>query len=280
MRVIYADTLFVLNFCMDFCILRAAAAIGGRETELRRLCAASCLGGAYAVLCVPVSMCAMLPIRIAVGAVMTAVTFGLHDGRRLLRQFLLVLLTSFVFGGCVAALEQLSGTMLTVGGVLYAPVSIRTLLLSAVLAYGLSGMVFRRQAAEDRAEGETVTITCGRKTERLYLLHDSGNTLHDPLTGRPVILLTRRAAMKLLPEELQFVPLLLDGDNAAELTQKAKEQSELALGLIAFQSIGGSGLLPCFHPDHVMRGENCYDCMAAVSHAEIGGGEYDGLIGL
>lgn len=277
MRVIYVDVLLILNFCMDFCILRAAAAMGGRRIARVRLALAAFAGACYAVLCAAVPQGSWIPFRLLAGIGMTAAAFGVRRG--LLRQFLLVILVTFVFGGCVAALEQMSGTMLTVNGVLYASVSKKTLLLAAVLAYGLSGMIFRRKAAQDTAQGEQVLLTVGEKTAELYLLYDSGNTLHDPLTGRPVILLTRKAAAQVLPEELQFIALLLQENNAAELVQRAQHKSP-CFRLISFHSIGGSGLLPCFHPTRTIRAGKEYDCMAAISDTDIGEGTFDGLIGL
>ncbi len=279
MRVIYLDVLLVLNFCMDYCIVRAASAIGGRPCAMRRLCLASGLGALYAAGCVLVPWLSALPMRVLSCAAMAGTAFSARSARQLLRQTLLVMLVAFVFGGCVVALEQVSGTDLSVGGALYAPVSRRVLVLSAVLAYGLSGMVFRGQARESRPHGETVCLTCGGAVHEVYLLVDSGNTLRDPATGRPVLVLTRAAAMKILPEEARFVPLLLEEDNAAELVQRARQEGIPGWRLISFQSLGGGGMMPCFHPEAVTRANGApYDSMIAVSGVPVCAGEYDGLI--
>lgn len=279
MRVIYLDVLLALNFCMDYCIVRAASAIGGRPCAVRRLCLASGLGALYAAGCVLVPVLSAPPMRLLSCAAMAGAAFSVRSARQLLRQTLLVMLVAFVFGGCVTALEQLSGADLLVGGALYAPVSRRVLLLSAALAYGLSGMVFRGQARENRPHGETIRLTCGGAVQDVYLLVDSGNTLRDPATGRPVLVLTRAAAMKILPEEARFVPLLLERDNAAELVQQAQQRGFAGLRLISFQSVGGGGMMPCFHPEAVTREDgSLYDSMVAISGVPVCAGEYDGLI--
>lgn len=280
MRVIYLDVLLALNFCMDYCVLRAASAIGGRPCSVKRLCLASGLGAVYAAGSVLVPGLSAVPIRVMSCAVMAGTAFHVRSARRLLRQTLLVMLIAFVFGGCVLALEQLSGTTLLVEGALYAPVSRKVLLISAALAYGLSGIVFRNQARENRPHGETIRLTCGGKIQEVYLLVDSGNTLRDPVTGRPVLVLTRAAAMRILPEETQFLPLLLGKDNAAELVQRARQEGVTGWRLISFQSVGGGGMMPCFHPDAVTR-ENgsAYDSMVAISGGgAVCAGDYDGLI--
>ncbi|WP_394272319.1 sigma-E processing peptidase SpoIIGA [Butyricicoccus sp.] len=280
MRVIYLDVLLVLNFCMDYCILRAASAIGGRPCPMWRLSLASGFGAAYAAGSVLVPALAALPVRLLSCAAMAGIAFSARGARRLLRQTLLVMLVAFVFGGCVTALEQVSGTVLSAGGALYAPVSRKALLVSAALAYGLSGIVFRNQARENRPHGETIRLSCGGKVQEVYLLVDSGNTLRDPVTGRPVFVLTRAAALRVLPEEVQFLPLLLGKDNAADLVQRAQQEGAGGWRLVSFRSIGGGGLMPCFRPDAVTREDgSAYDSLAAISGAgTICAGEYDGLI--
>lgn len=280
MRVIYLDVLLALNFCMDYCILRAASALGGRPCPMWRMAAAAAAGAVYAVGCVLLPILSVLPLRIVCCAGMAAIAFSVRNVHMLVRQTLLVLLVSFVFGGCVFALEQLSGTTLSTGGALYAPVSRKMLLVAAALAYGLSGLVFRGKAQENRPHGETVCLTVHGKMQEFYLLVDSGNTLRDPLTGRPVLILTRAAATRILPDELQFLPLLLGNSNAAELVRRAQKTGAAGWQLVSFQSVGGGGLMPCFRPDAVTREDgSAYDGMAAISGAgTICGGEYDGLI--
>ena len=165
------------------------------------------------------------------------------------------------------------------GGVLVAQVSRRVLFASALLAYGLSCFVFRNQAKSNRPRGERVSICCEGKQAQIFLLVDSGNTLCDPMTGKPVLLLTRDAAIRILPEQQRFVPRELKQDNAAELVQQAQSSGLTGWRLVSFHSVGGGGLLPCFHPDAVRRANGtAYDCMTAISAADICSGEFDGLI--
>ena len=273
MRVVYLDVLFALNFAMDYCILRCVSALSGRSAAVWRLSLAAGLGALYAGGCIVIPVLSALPVRMASGAVMAGTAFSIRQVRLLVRQTLLLLLVAFVFGGAVTALEQMSGTRLMQGGVLVAQVSRRVLFASALLAYGLSCFVFRNQAKSNRPRGEHVSICCGGKQAQIFLLVDSGNTLCDPMTGKPVLLLTRDAAIRILPEQQRFVPRELKQDNAAELVQQAQRSGLTGWRLVSFHSVGGGGLLPCFHPD-----VTAYDCMTAISAADICSGEFDGLI--
>lgn len=280
MRVIYLDVLLVLNFGMDYCILRAASALSGKNVSGFRLCAAAGMGAVYATGCILVPLLHAMVLRIAMCAGMAGVVFSIHSIRQLVRKTLLVLLIAFVFGGCVFALEQLSGTNLSQNGVLVVSVSRKVLLAAAALTYGLSGIVFRNQAREKRPYGETIRLACFGTIHEVHLLVDSGNTLRDPMTGRPVIILTRTSAARILPEELQFLPMLLGTGNAAQLIQRIQRAGITGWTLVSFQSIGGGGMMPCFHPDAVTREDGAaYDSMVAISGAgDICSGEYDGLI--
>ncbi len=279
MRVVYLDVLFALNFAMDYCILRCVSALSGRPAAVWRLSLAAGLGALYAGGCIVIPVLSTLPVRMAAGAVMAGTAFSIRQVRLLVRQTLLLLLVAFVFGGAVTALEQVSGTRLMQGGVLVAQVSRRVLFASALLAYGLSCFVFRNQAKSNRPRGERVSICCEGKQAQIFLLVDSGNTLCDPMTGKPVLLLTRDAAIRILPEQQRFVPQELKQDNAAELVQQAQRSGLTGWRLVSFHSVGGGGLLPCFHPDAVRRADGtAYDCMTAISAADICSGEFDGLI--
>ena len=75
------------------------------------------------------------------------------------------------------------------------------------------------------------------------------------------------------------MPRELKQDNAAELVQQAQRSGLTGWRLVSFHSVGGGGLLPCFHPDAVRRADGtAYDCMTAISAADICSGEFDGLI--
>lgn len=275
MRVIYLDVLLVLNFCMDYCILRAAAGLSGRQASHWRMVAGAGLGAGYAALSVFVPTVAAVPIRLLWGGVITQTAFGARSVRSWVRMYLMVLLAAFVCGGCVLALGAMTGTDFYQGGALYAPVSRRVLFSAAVLAHGLSCVVFRRQAQE---RGETVKITVCGQEHAVFLLCDTGNTLSDPMTGKPVVLLSRRAALDLLPQELHSIVLRLTRHNAAELLS-AQNTAGISFRLLPFDSIGGDGMLLCFRPERMVRQDGTvYDAVAAIACTEICSGDYDGLI--
>lgn len=256
MRVVYLDSLAALNFCMDYCILRASAQFSGRPSTGTRLAAGAGLGAAYAVLCVAVPMCGELPFRLIGVGGMSAMAFGIRQRAGWIRSTLTVLLISFVFGGGVSALSALCGANFYRSGVLVAPISRTVLVVSAALSYGISAVVFRRQTAADAPQTERVTIRAGGRTECVQLLCDSGNLLMDPLTGRPALILTKQSAQRLFPEAVQ----------SAESDR------------IPFDSLGGSGWMEAFLPEEIRREDGSrYEAVIALTTAFLGA-DCDGLI--
>lgn len=256
MQVIYLDVLAALNFAMDYGILRASGEISGRTGSGRRLVAASALGAGYAVLCVLVPLAASAPLRLVCAGGLTAVAFECPRRSAWLRSTMTVLLVSFVFGGCVSALSALCGADFYRSGVLTVPVSRTVLLAAAVLAYGISAVVFRRSASKQGPRAERVTICSGGRTATVRLLRDSGNLLHDPQTGKPVLILTTQSVRTLFPEALECV----------ESYQ------------IPYCALGGTGWLKAWIPEEIRREDGRrYDAVIALSEQDMGA-EYDGLI--
>ncbi len=256
MQIIYLDVLAALNFAMDYGILRASGYISGRIGSGRRLVAASGLGAGYAVLCVLLPLAAAAPLRLLCAGGLAAVAFDCPRRAVWIRSTMTVLLVSFIFGGCVSALSALCGADFYQNGVLTVPVSRTVLLTAALLAYAISAIVFRRSASGQQPCAEWVTICSGGRTAAVRLLRDSGNLLHDPETGKPVLILTMQSARALFPEALCG----------------AEEHR------IPYCALGGTGWLKAWIPEEIRREDGSrYDAVIALSEQEMGA-EYDGLI--
>ena len=77
---VYLDSVFALNFAVNWLLLRAAARLGAAAVRPRRIAAAAALGAAYAV-AVYLPGCGVLAGwagKLAVTAALLAVAFGLR----------------------------------------------------------------------------------------------------------------------------------------------------------------------------------------------------------
>ena len=272
--VVYLDVLFVINALMDGATLLAAARLGGVAIRRSRLLIASLLGGGYAVLAAVQPALAALPLRLLAGAGLCAAGLGTraHFGRICALYFV----TAGCFAGFAAALGAMTGRRLFYGAGYYFAVPMRTLVLAAALAYAVSGVLLRGDAMHGavRGEVETFTVRFGGREQVLRVLHDTGNELTEPVSGRPVLVLERAAACALLG-----VPSDADTD-AASLLASLPQETARRCGLLPFCAVGTEqGLLLYFRPDAVQRASGRLDCVCAVGPANLGRGAYEGLIG-
>lgn len=271
--VVYLDVLFVVNALMDGATLLAAARLGGARIGRGRLAFAACLGGGYSVLAAVKPMLAAFPLRLLLGAGICAAAFGVKT--HFARICALYFVTAGCFAGFAAGLGALSGRRLLYGAGYYFAVPLRTLALAAALAYAASGVLLRGDMMHSvRRETETMTVRFDGRTRALRVLHDTGNELIEPVSGRPVLVLERAAA-----QELLGVPSGASAD-AASLLASLPPETARRCGLLPFSAVGTEqGLLLYFRPDAVQHASGVLDCVCAVGPANLGRGAYEGLIG-
>ena len=190
--VVYLDRVFLLNLLVDYLLLLAAAQLSGRMLRRLRLLLCAAGGGIYAALTF-LPGCAILrtPLcQLAAGAVMALCAYR---GRR--KPALLFLLLSGGLAGFVLALGLWTGSPAGLLGRVYrGEVSWPLLLGSALGFYILLRLLLGQGARHGGGELLKITISvCGRK-QTVTALHDTGNTLRDPVSGRPALVLERRAA--------------------------------------------------------------------------------------
>ena len=246
--VVYLDVLFAVNALMDGATLLAAARLGGVQVRKMRLIFSAALGGGYAVLGAVWPVLTLAPLRLLAGLGLCMIAFGRE--RYLARLCALYGVVAASFAGLAAALSAASGRRLLLSCGYYFAVPIQVLVLAAAVGYAASGILLCGDAKHGalHRETETLTIRFGNRQTAVRVLHDTGNDLIEPVSGKPVVVLERKARCGLLP----------------------------------FHAVGtDGGLLLYFRPDSVLRADGtALDCVCAVSAVSIGQGAYEGLIGV
>ena len=283
MTVIYVDTLFLLNAAVDYLLLLASARLAGEPLARLRFLLGAALGGMYAVaIFLPgLSFLARPPCRLAAAVLMVLAAFW--KSRRLLRQVVIFLALSCAFGGGVLAIGLLGGRGLTLSnGVLYSGMDLKIVLLSAAGCYGALTLLFQRTGRHTAAAGELrpVRLTLGERQVSLTALVDTGNTLTDPATGRPVLVAEADCVEELLPPGIRPSPA--DLRDPAGALERLKDPWRRRFRLLPYRSVGvDRGLLLAVRVDQVQVGEEDRGPMlAALSPTPVSdGGGYRALLG-
>ena len=126
-----------------------------------------------------------------------------------------------------------------------------------------------------------ITISvCGRK-QTVTALHDTGNTLRDPVSGRPALVLERNAAEELWPPEVAEV-LASPLPPEEKMARLHRQGAAVTFSLLPFRSVGTpAGLLLAARSDYIeINGRRYPRTPVALSeHPVSDGGGYHALWG-
>ena len=210
--VIYLDILIFLNFFVDFLLLIGTNRLGGHPPNYRRAALAAALGALYgiATLMPGFSFLGNTLWRTVFLLFMGGIAFGFR--RNALRRILLFYLLSMALGGVAMGLEN-GGAW----GILGAAAAV-----SLLCIFGFRGKIGK--------EFLPVELTYGEKNVKLTALCDTGNTLRDPITGQPVLIVGLQAASR------------LTGLTEKELRDPVGTMGKLpGLCLVPYRAVGKSG---------------------------------------
>ena len=281
---VYVDLLFGLNTLINYLLLRGSAALGGCPVKLGRLAAAAILGGLYAVAAVLPGLeglqgtvfqgvCAGLMLLTAFGWKRNTVKQGL---------FFFALMDSSILytidSGAVLVVVQLAEPdCVFLGGRAYYAVSTPALLLLAGLSYAVAAVILAGCGTHTGGDIVQVSLTLDGRQTTLRALRDTGNTLHDPVTGQPVLVVGRQVLTELLPGFPMEGQLQ---DPAALMTELAWQYPKLRFRLVPYRAVGvESGMLLAVRCQ-LRAGKDCCSVLAAFSPTEVSAdGRFEALWG-
>lgn len=252
---VYLDLVILLNFAVDFLLLLGTNSLCGHPPGWKRSALAAALGSLYGGAC-------LLP--------------GFHFlGNSLWRIVSLLLISGIAFGFCVSGLRRgvvfvllsmaLGGMAMGFGNTHAAMLLAAAGGLFFMCCFGFRGRVGRNcfVPVELRYAGKSLHLTA---------LHDTGNTLRDPVTGRPVLVVGAEIAQQLLG----LTPQQLESPVSA-----VSDRTLPGLRLIPYRAVGQSGgLLLALRLQNVKIGAWTGSSLVAFSPNVLSReGEYQALTG-
>lgn len=251
--VVYLDGVMGLNFLVDWLLLLGVNRLAGYPPGMGRTAAAAAVGGGYAGICLVPGLAFLSTAfwRAASLGVMTVTAFGL--GRNAWSRGVLFLLLSMAMGGLAISFDAGS-------------------FLGLVLCAGVLALLCR-MGFRGKCPGRTllpVTIRHGDRAVDLMALLDTGNTLRDPLTGEPVLVVDASAAERLLG---------LEQDALKDPVALVRRGDVPGMRLIPCRTVGSGGFLPAMRCDRVEIGGKRTGGLVAFSGERFPTGEYQALTG-
>lgn len=177
---VYLDLVGMLNFLVDYFLLLATNCLCGYPMGWGRAALAAGFGSVYAMLCVlpRISFLGNIVWRCVSLGVMAWIAFGANISA--LRRAIVFVLLSMALGGIALGIGN--------GG-------FASLVIAAAVVLVLCAVGFKNRPGA--VCYVPVELAYGDKQIRLTALCDTGNTLRDPVTGRPVLVVGADVAKKL-----------------------------------------------------------------------------------
>lgn len=237
-QTVYIDLTLITNLGADFLLLYFTAILSGKKIRWERLLLSAGMGAVFALFFVlyPDSLWLSPPFRVLFPMLMVYLAFAPFSGREFWRAIGFFYLLAFLVGGTAYALTNLG----------WAPLSFKALPWALLGACMLTAIAHHWLTHKTLASRQicSLELTLGEQQVKGSGFVDTGNSLCDPLTGKPVIVADLKWISPFLPPEV--VSLVQQREWNSVLGAEILAQSRLAgrCRLLPFHSIGeANGLI-------------------------------------
>ncbi|HOQ06562.1 MAG TPA: sigma-E processing peptidase SpoIIGA [Clostridiales bacterium] len=264
---IYLDIVILENIVINYLILLVTSRFSKNRTSSLRLFIGSVAGTAYLVLMIllpDTQVYATLFSKFLLSVAMVAIAFNFRKISAFLKTLALFYATTFIFAGAAFALMFFSKDWGIVrNGVLITPLTfIDAKLTELLLAVAVALIIFR--VVWDTVQSKFVkekllvdiSIAVENKSIELSALVDTGNSLHDPLTNLPVVVVEFSAIRDLLPDDIKSIFERNCENDLDSVTATISSSDWFSrFRLIPFKSLGReNGMMIGFRPDYIEIG--------------------------
>lgn len=242
--VVYADTVFIVNFVSSYILLYVLGLFINKAKPLkRRLALSSAVGGAAAtaVFCIEMPIALTYTLRLVTVFTMLLIAF-FELRQRILTQFMWFLLLSGIVTFSMVFILSLASKplkIITKAGIIYFDIPAKVFLPLLIISYLIMVLFIRMFKNRKNKKYYMMSVTHNDKTIAVTALFDSGNLLKEPITGKYVSILEWESVKKLFNLDCGYEEI----SNHAE---------KMKLWAVPFKSLGNqSGILFAFLADKV-----------------------------
>lgn len=247
LSVIYIDVLLVLNMYVTYFLLKAASKISHTPVSSFRVTAASVAGSLSSmIILADINFFLIFLIKISVAFVIVIIAFGKQERSHYIKLTASFFTMNFIFAGIIMGLGNISDNdcIYIRNTVIYYDISLTELVvLTAVSYFLICGIryVLDRSTVTDSIY--YVCITNGERSVSVRGLADTGNSLVDAFSGKPVIICSCDILFELTGK---------DGKTDDIYAFMLSEKNIKGTRLVPFNALSGEGTVPAFIPDRIV----------------------------
>jgi len=262
---IYLDVLLLENLVINYLILYVTAKFSHLKVSTLRLFAGSIVGALYVAFIIlqPGIMIYYTTLaKILLSIFIIAVTFSPRKVLPFIKTLVMFYISTFIFAGAALAFLSFNqqGGFVRNGIVYVFGQSKWSLLVFSLATVGLIIKIFM-EVIQSKITKERllipVKIVFDNRMIDLSALIDTGNSLKDPLTNIPVMIVEFKALQELLPIEIKSIFENSQEEDLNFITEAISTSKWFSrFRLIPFSSLGKeNGMLIGFKPDFIEIGE-------------------------
>lgn len=278
---VYADVLVALNILLTYILIVASRVISKTPANKWAVMIASVVGGisSLAIFYENGGVVFSVFYKIITGSAIVCIAFLPASLKMFFKVLLAFFGASILFGGTMCALEFTlhPEKIMFCNGTIYFDINITYLVASVLVIYGIFLLADYIITKNNTKGGKyQLEIAYNDKIVSVTAFMDTGNSLTDGMTGRPVVIAELTALSPLFSrEEMQFFKSN-DFENVPESLNKS-------FRLIPCKTVTEDSLLKAFVPGFVkIKNENnsCINrfCTVALTEKELSQGEYRALL--
>lgn len=290
---IIAEYLFLENFIINYLILKITKKVTRTKASRKRILFTGLLASLYSFTFFfrPTIFLTSFYMKIIISIIIVKLAYNPKNMELFIKQISSFYLVSFVFGGSTLGMYYFSTNYVDTifNEIDYAVgfpikhlilgVSFGMIMITNVLNY------YYEKLSREKLISE-IEISLNGKSIRLQALLDTGNSLVDPLSNLPVLVVQFNQVKDLLPERMNKI-FKEDQENDFRLLERVMEEIEgsMSIRLIPFNSVGNSnGILIGFIPDFIIihngNDEVIYeDLVIGIFKGKLSSdGQYTGLL--
>ena len=251
---IYLDVVFIENLVMNLSVILSEAVLLNSLNKLIRKIGSALFATAYYILTLIFPK--LSGFQVFVGILIILIAFRPRNLKLLIKQVFLFYFINFVFAGTSFAL-----------------MCVFKVFLAGIIAIIMLIYFFRKRSKHIFKD---VVISISGKVKEIRLLLDTGNLLREPYTGKPVMIVEKKALKNVIDEDLfNDLDKMLNGG----------EIIPDGMFLIPYRSLGNSsGFLLGIKPDFVAlkkNGKKFYNVVIGICDENMSETKsYSGIFGL
>ena len=202
---IYIDVFFMINFVMDYTLILLLGKLQKTSSTKGRRILGALFGACSAslLICVEIpTVMELLILHVVINLLMIKIAISIPR-KKLLQSWILLYIISFFMGGVLSWLQQLLKEYFRAG---------ITFLFFVICGYyiTLQIMDFLEQFWKINTNKKHVVLFDGTRNCEVQALVDTGNMLCDPITGRPVHIISNKAIKKFIEHneemKIRYIP--------------------------------------------------------------------------